>query len=133
MKRSMKISNNTLFTIIGLVTSVWWIFMGLNIGFRFVAPDLISYILTLGEYRHTIMTIAALILIPFCSMESKWGLLGAMILGSVTLVLSLSHSIYMLIATPPGFESQIFGPIVWSIIQIPIIIFSYKAKKELSL
>ena len=133
MKRSKKISNNILFTIIGLVTSVWWIFMGLNIGFRFVAPDLVSYILTLGEYRHTIMTIAALILIPFCSMESKWGLLGAMFLGSVTLILSLSHSIYMLIATPPGFESQIFGPVVWSVIQIPIIVFSYRAKKELAI
>ena len=133
MKKSKKISNNTLFTIIGLVTSVWWIFMGLDIGFRFVAPDFVSYLLTLGEYRHTIMTIAALILIPFCSMGNRWGFLGAMVLGSVTLILSLTHSIYMLIATPPGFESQIFGPIVWSIIQIPIIVFSYRAKKELSL
>jgi hypothetical protein len=133
MKKSMKISNNTLFTIIGLVTSVWWIFMGLNIGFRFVAPDLVSFILTLGGFRHTIMTIAALILIPFCSVESKWGLWGAMILGSVTLILSVLHIIYMLIATPPGFESQIFGPVVWSVIQIPIIVFSYRAKKELSI
>jgi len=54
-----------------------------------------------------------------------------MVLGIVTLALSLVHSIYMLIATPPGFESQIFEPTVWSIIQIPVIIFSYKARQEL--
>jgi len=54
-----------------------------------------------------------------------------MVLGIVTLALSLAHSIYMLVATPPGFESQIFGPTVWSIIQIPIIIFGYKARQEL--
>ena len=131
MSKTNKITNNTLGVIIGLVLSVWWIFMGLNTGFRFVAADQISYILTLGEQRHTIMIILALILIPICARENKWGLLTAMVLGMVTFALSFVHSIYMLIATPPGFESQIFGPFIWSIIQIPIIVFSYKARQEL--
>jgi len=87
--------------------------------------------LTLGDQRHTIMTILALILIPICARENKWGFLSAMVLVIVTLALSLIHSIYMLITTPPGFVSQIFGPTVWSIIQIPIISFSYKARQEL--
>lgn len=131
MSQTNKITNNGLGVIIGLVVSVWWIFMGLNTGFRFVASDQISYILTLGEQRHTIMTILALILIPICARGNKWGFFAAMVLGIVTLALSLAHSIYMLVATPSGFESQILGPTVWAIIQIPIIIFGYKARQEL--
>jgi len=130
--KANKINNNTLGVIIGLVVSVWWIFMGLNTGFRFIAADQISYILTLGAQRHTIMTILALILIPICARENKWGFLAALVLGIVTLALSLVHSIHMLVATPPGFESQILGPSIWSIIQIPIIIFSYRARRELT-
>lgn len=105
--------------------------MGLNTGFRFVASDRVSYMLTLGELRHTIMTILALILIPICARENKWGFLAAMVLGIVTLVLSLAHSIYLLVATPAGFESQILGPSIWCIIQIPTIIFSCRARREL--
>jgi len=74
MSKSTRISNNTLGIIIGLVISVWWIFMGLDSGFRFEAPDHISYLLTLGERRHTIMTILALILIPLCARERTNGL-----------------------------------------------------------
>ena len=131
MSKNNRITNSTLGVLIGLVISVLWIFMGLDIGFRFVASDRIGYILTLGEQRHTIMTVLALVLIPICAREKEGGFITAMVLGIVTFVLSFVHSIYMLIATPPGFESQIFGPVVWSIIQIPIIIFSYKARKKL--
>ncbi|MCD6456081.1 MAG: hypothetical protein J7K81_04755 [Methanophagales archaeon] len=44
MIKANRISNNALAVIIGLVISVWWIFMGLNAGFRFVAANQISYI-----------------------------------------------------------------------------------------
>lgn len=104
--------------------------MGLDIGFRFEAPDAISYLLTLCGYRHTIMTVAALILIPICAREARWGFVLAMLLGAVTLVLTLSHIIYMVISKPPGFESQLFGPIVWTLLQIPIIFFGCRALKE---
>ena len=104
--------------------------MGLDIGFRFEAPDTISYLLTLGGLRHTIMTIAALILIPICAREARWGFILAILLGAVTLLLTLSHILYMVISKPPGSESQLFGPIVWSIMQLPIVFFGYRALKE---
>ncbi len=133
MSKCTRITNYTLGAIIGLVISVWWIFMGLNFGFRFGAGfDRISYLLTLGGYRHTIIPIVALILIPICAREHRWGFLAAIVLAIVTLSLSLIHSIYMLICSPPGFESKIFGPLIWSVIQISIIIFSYKARQELT-
>lgn len=130
MKKTKKISYNTLGVLIGLVVSVWWIFMGLESGFRFEAPDSICYLLTLGGYRHTIMTVAALILIPICALEIRWGFILAMLLGAITLVLLLLHIFYMLTSKPPGFESQIIGPIVWSLMQVPIIFFGYRASKE---
>lgn len=127
MKKSNKISNNTLGVLIGLVLSVWWIFMGLESGFRFEAPDTISYLLTLCGLRHTIMTVGALILIPICARETRWGFILAILLGTITLVLSVLHIFYMLISKTPGFESQLFGPIVWSLMQVPIIFFAYRA------
>jgi hypothetical protein len=132
MNNETRIKNSTLGIIIGLEISVLWIFMGLDFGFKFGAGfDNISYILTLGGYRHTILPIIALALIPICAREYRWGFLTAMVLGIVTLSLLLIHSIYMLICSPPGFESKIFGPIVWSVIQIPIIVFGYKAARGL--
>lgn len=128
-----KISTNTLGVIIGLVISVLWIFMGLDIvGFPFEAGDTVCYWLTLGGYRHTIMTILALVLIPVCALEKQWGFLATMVLGAVTLTLVVVHVVYMLIVTPSGYESQLFGPIMWSIMQIPIVVFSYRARKESS-
>jgi hypothetical protein len=37
----------------------------------------------------------------------------------------------MLIANPAGYEEQLFGPIAWSVIQVPIIVFSFKSRKKL--
>jgi hypothetical protein len=130
MNNKARIKNSALGVIIGLVLSVGWIFMGLDIGFSFEASDDISSWLTLGGYRHTIMTILALVLIPVCALEKRWGFLAAMVLGVATLTLSTVHVVYMLIATPSGYESQLFGPILWSVIQIPIIVFSHRARQE---
>ena len=128
-----KISTNTLGVIIGLVVSVLWIFMGVDIvGFPFIAGDTVCYWLTLGGYRHTIMTILALVLIPVCALEKQWGFLVTMVLGAVTLTLTIVHVMYMLIVAPSGYESQLFGPIMWSIMQVPIVVFSYRARKESS-
>ena len=125
-----KISTNTLGVIIGLAISVFWIFVGLDSGFEFGSGfDNVSYILTLGGYRHTVMPVAALILIPVCAREYRWGFWAAMLLGIVTLTLASTHVIYMLIAAPVGYESLIFGPTGWSVIQILIIVYGYKAYK----
>jgi DMSO/TMAO reductase YedYZ heme-binding membrane subunit len=126
-----KISTNTSGVIIGLVVSILWIFMALDFGFNFGSGfDLFSYLLTLGGYRHTIIPIAALILIPICAREYRWGFSAAMVLGIIAFVLPLTHVLYMLIMKPSGYESLLFGPSIWSIMQIPIIIFSYRARKE---
>ena len=130
MNNKTRIRNSTLGVIIGLVVSVWWIFMGLDIGFRFEASDAVCYWLTLGGHRHTIMTILALVLVPVCALEKQWGFLAAMVLGAATLTLSVVHVVYMLIVAPSGYESQLFGPIVWSIMQVPIVVFGYRARRE---
>ncbi len=130
MNSKARISKSALGVIIGLVVSVWWIFMGLDLGFRFEASDAVSYWLTLGGYRHTIMTILALFLIPVCALEKRWGFLGAMVLGIATFTLSVIHIVYMVITAPSGYESQLFGPIIWSVFQIPIIVFSHRARRE---
>ena len=104
--------------------------MGLDIGFRFESSDAVCNWLTLGGYRHTIMTILALFLVPVCALEKWWGFLAAMVLGAITLTLSVVHVVYMLIIAPSGYESQLFGPIVWSIMQIPIVVFGYRAMRE---
>ena len=130
MKKKARINNSTLGVIIGLVVSVWWIFMGLDIGFRFETGDAVSLWLTLGGYRHTIMTIVALFLIPVCALDKRWGFWGAMVLGIATFTLSVIHIVYMVITAPPGYESKLFGPIIWSVFQIPIIVFSHRARRE---
>jgi len=132
MNNKTRIKNSTLGVIIGLVISVWWIFMGLDCGFRFEASDAVCYWLTLGGCRHTIMTILALVLVPVCALEKQWGFLAAMALGVTTLTLSVVHVVYMLIMVPSGYESQLFGPIVWSVMQIPIVVFSHRARREAS-
>ena len=138
MHNKTRIINSTLGVIIGLEISVLWIFMGLDIGFKFGAGfDNLSYMLTLGGYRHTILPIISLILIPTCAREYRWGFLAAVVLGIVTLILLLIHSMYKLMWSPPGYETKIFGPIVWSVMQIPMIVFGYQGargigKKRLS-
>ena len=130
MNRTTRIRNSTLGVIIGLVVSVGWIFMGLDIGFRFEAADAVCFWLTLGGYRHAIATVLALALVPVCALEKRWAFLMAMVLGAVTLILSVVHVGYMLIAKPPGYESQLFGPIVWSVIQVVIVVFGHRARRE---
>jgi hypothetical protein len=126
------VSANTLGVIVGLELSVFWIIMGLETGFAFKPTSTLSYIVTLGAHRHTIMTIAGLILIPVCAREIKWSFLAATVLGTVTFVLTSVSVIEMLIATPPGYGGRLFGPLVWIVLQIPIILFSRRARKEAS-
>ena len=130
MNNKSRIKNSTLGVLIGLLISIWWIFMGLDIGFRFQASDEVSFYLTLGGHRHTIMTIIALILIPICVLEKQWSFLAAMLLAVTTLTLSVIHVVYMLITEPSGYESQLFGPIIWSVMQIPIIFFGNLARQD---
>jgi hypothetical protein len=129
MNRSEKIY--VLGTIVGLEFSVFWILMGLESGFAFKPTSTLSTIVTLGAHRHTIMTVAGLILIPICAREIRWGFLAAMILGITTSILTSVSVIEMLVAASPGDEGRLFGPIVWIVLQIPVILFSHKSRKAL--
>jgi hypothetical protein len=99
MNESKRISTNALGVVIGLELGVFWILMGLETGFAFKPTSVLSYIVTLGAHRHTIMTVAGLILIPICAREIKGGFLAAMVLGMVTFVLAsigLSNALALL-------------------------------------
>ncbi len=130
MAKTRRISNNTLGVIIGLVLSVWWIFMGLDMDFSFEPFNDLSHIVTLAGYRHTVMTIAALVLIPICAREYRWGFWAAMILGALTFVLSLVTVVNLLVSTPPDFQQTLMGPSVWLIFQATIVVFAYRALKK---
>ena len=129
MGESRRISVNTLGILIGLELSVLWILMGLESGFAFKPTSTLSAIVTLGAHRHTIMTVAGLILIPICAREVRWGFLAAVMLGLVTFVLT-SVSVIELIAAPAGEGEKVFGPAVWVTLQIPIMLFGYRARRE---
>ena len=103
--------------------------MGLESGFTFKPASTLSYIVTLGARRHTIMTIAGLILIPICAREIRWGFLASMVLGLATAVLTSVSVLEMLVAPAPGDEGRLFGPIVWIALQIPVVLFSLRAQR----
>jgi hypothetical protein len=130
MAENQRISNNTLGVIVGLVLSVWWIFMGLVMGFPFVPFNYLNYIVTLAGYRHTVMPIIALVLIPICAKGYRWGFWAALILGALTFVLSLITVVNLLVSAPAGFQQILMGPSVWLVFQIPIMVFAYRALKQ---
>jgi hypothetical protein len=133
MSKTKRISNNTLAVIVGMIISIGFIFMGLDLKFPFGTDDVICSILTLGGFRHTMITILYLILIPLCALEKRYAFIVVMITGIVTFALCFTHVIYMLIAKPFGYEAQLYGPVIWSIIQIPITVFSHRARQELTI
>jgi hypothetical protein len=128
--KTQGISKNTLGVIIGLVLSVWWIFIGLDMGFPFEPFNDLSHIVTLVGYRHTVMTIAALVLIPICAREYRWGFWAALIMGALTFVLSLITVVNLLASAPPDFQQTLMGPSVWLIFQATIVVFAYRALKQ---
>jgi hypothetical protein len=130
MGKAGRTSANVLGVLVGLELSVLWILMGLELGFTFKPTSTLSTIVTLGAHRHTIMTIASLLLIPICARELRWGFLAAMILGIATIALTTVSVIEMVVAPAPGDEGRLFGPIIWIVLQVPVILFSHRGRKE---
>jgi hypothetical protein len=130
MAENQRISNNTLGVIVGLVLSVWWIFMGLVMGFPFVPFNYLNYVVTLAGYRHAVMPIIALVLIPICAKGYRWGFWAALILGALTFLLSLITVVNLLVSAPAGFQQILMGPSVWLVIQVPIMVFACRALKQ---
>ena len=126
MGKAKRISVNTLGVIVGLVVSVGLSISGLKEGLA-AALDPVSANVVY------ILTLVSLILIPICSRENRWGFLSAMVLGIVLLALSVSDFTQLITGLPsaesPEFESTV-GGMIWGIIQIPIIVFSYRAYRE---
>ena len=132
MDKPRHTSVNTLGVLIGLELSVLWILMGLELGFAFKPTSTLSTIVNLGARRHTIMTIAGLVLIPVCAREIRWGYLAAMVLGTATAILTSVSVIEMVVTPAPGDAGRLFGPLVWIVLQIPIVVFSYRSQEALS-
>lgn len=125
-----KISNNTLGAIIALEAIILGLFIGLKMGFSFEPPSTLSYIVTLGGNRHIIGTIAALILIPIYAKQIKWGFWGGIIFVSVTIILtSISIIDLLFITTEEAAKAPV--PIIILVFQILVIIYSYRAMKEI--
>ncbi len=132
MSETNKISKNALIVVVGLVVSVAWIIIGLvetpeAPGLSTVLqPEMVTYVI--------IVTIASLVLIPICSRDKEGGFIAALVLGTIILVAETVDLLrYISGSMPEGplFNLLIIGGVVWLIIQIPIIIFSYRAYMEL--
>lgn len=128
MGEGNKISKNALVVVLGLVISVAWIIIGLvetpeAPGLSTVLPPLIIVFVI-------IVSLVGLILIPICARENKWGFLSALILGIIVISYEAKNQINFITGTMPEgslFVLLVIGGVIWLIIQIPIIIFSYRA------
>ena len=117
--------------IAALAVSIGIIFIGLDIlAFPFVSFDSFSSIICLGGTRHTVGVLAALFLIPLCAAKQRFGFLGALVLGISIFLLCAVHITYMLLVRTYRFEEQIHGPIIWALVQLPVIIYGYKSIME---
>jgi len=131
-KKMNKISNNALGAIIALEGLMLGIFMGLETGFSFVPEGTINTIATLGGNRHRLAIIVPMIFIPILAKQIRWGFLALMIFVSITGILTTITIIDLLFITP---GSEVIAPLLSSVmlvIQILVMVFSYRAKKEMT-
>ncbi len=107
------------------------IFIGLEKGYPFEPQSTLNTIATLGGNRHILAIIIPLILIPLIAKQIRGGFLALIIIVSFTGVLTVITLIDLLFVTPGsgGFGLPIAA--VMLIIQIFILIFSYRARKEM--
>ncbi|MBN1439442.1 MAG: hypothetical protein JW929_08540 [Anaerolineales bacterium] len=124
-------ANNPVMLILWLSVSVGIIFIALDIlKFPFVTYDRAGYLLCLGDTRHTVGVLAALVCIPLCAAKQRLGYYAALASGAILFLLCSSHAVYMLAAQTHRFEDQIHGPILWALVQIPIVVYAYKSIRE---
>jgi hypothetical protein len=117
--------------IAALSVSIGIIFIALDIlKFPFVTYDLFCSIICLGGTRHTVGVVVALALIPFCAAKKRAAFFGASLFAVFIFLLCGVHIVYMLAAKPYRFEEQIHGPIIWALVQLPVIFYGYKSFME---
>ena len=120
--------------IITLVVSEAWIIAG-------YAGNLYGYTIAVGMTVWHLafigaVTLANLVLVPFVVKENKLAFLAIMIVGIAVFLVTLGVGPGYTLVTS-GWQSTtdyiiaVGGGIVWSVLQIPVIFFSFKAYRKL--
>jgi hypothetical protein len=120
-------ANYQVMLILWLSVSAGIIFVALDIlEFPFISYDRFSDWICLGGTRHTVGVLSALVCIPLVAAKRRLGYYGAFISGLVIFLLCAVHVVYMPIAQTYRFEEQIHGPILWALVQIPVILYGHQ-------
>lgn len=126
-----KITNNTLGAIIALEALMLGVFIGLEMGFSFEPQSTLNAIATLGGNRHIVAVIAPLIFIPILAKQIREGFLALIIIVSITLTLTFVTLIALVFVTPE-YAAKIPLVIVMLVVQMFIIFFTNRARKEMT-
>ncbi len=120
--------------IVALVVSEAWIIVGYagNLyGATIAAGMNVWHLAFIG-----VVTLANLVLIPFVVKEKKWAFLGIMIVGIAIFLVTLGAGPgYTLITSgwqnTTDYMTAVGGGIVWLVLQVPVIFFSFRAYRKL--
>ena len=126
-----KITNKTLLVIIALEGLMLGIFVGLEKGFSFEPQSTLNTIATLGGNRHLVAIIAPLIFIPILAKQRKGGFLALMIIVSFTGILTIITIVDLLFINPGSEITGLLISIVMLVVQLLVLFFSYRARKEM--
>ena len=126
-----KITNKTLLVIIALEGLMLGIFVGLEKGFSFEPQSTLNAIATLGGNRHLVAIIAPLIFIPILVKQIRGGFLGLMIVVSTTGILTIITIVDLLFINPGSEITGLLISLVMLVVQILVLFFSYRARKEM--
>jgi hypothetical protein len=126
-----KITNKTLMVIIALEGLMLGVFIGFEMGFSFEPQSPLNAIATLGGNRHNVAVIAPLIFIPILAKQTRGGFLALMIFVSITGILTIITIIDLLFVTPGSEVIAIVISIAMLVVQMLVIFFSYRARKEM--
>ncbi len=123
-----------LMAVVALVVSEAWIVVG-------YAGNLYGATIAVGmNMWHLafigVVTLANLVLIPFVVKEKKWAFLGAMVVGIAIFLVTLGVGPgYTLLTlgwqSTADYMTAVVGGLVWVVLQIPVIFFSFRAYRKL--
>jgi cytochrome c oxidase assembly factor CtaG len=120
--------------IVALFVSEVWIVLG-YMGNLYGAMTAAGYTIWFLAFTGMI-TVVNLFLIPFVVKEKKWAFLAATIVGIVLLLVILVAGPVYTVATTgwqstTDYQLAVGGGIVWLVLQIPVIFFSFRAYRKL--
>ncbi len=120
--------------IVALFVSEVWIVLG-YVGNLYGAMTAAGYSIWFLAFTGMI-TVVNLFLVPFVVKEKKWAFLAATIVGIVLLLVILVAGPVYTVATTgwqstTDYQLAVGGGIVWLVLQIPVIFFSFRAYRKL--